>query len=117
MPMLGYKRKFKNIDSLKDDVFIINFDLKYSDAGALHIDNEIESPFDVGDYHIMIDDVFENFDEEVFKKYDNGIFLLSVCKYLVDNIPNVYSIGHETNSMIDSYLTEDIINDYDRIII
>lgn len=65
----------------------------------------------------MIDEVFEKFDEEVFKRYDNGIFLLSVCKYLVDNIPNVYSIGHETNSMIDSYLTEDIINDYDRIII
>ncbi len=74
MPMLGYKRKFKNMDSLKDDVFIINFDLKYSDAGALHINNEIESPY-------------------------------------------VYSIGHETNNMIDSYLTKDIINDYDRIII
>jgi len=35
MPMLGYKRKFKNIDSLKDDVF-------------------------------------EKFDEEVFKRYDKS---------------------------------------------
>lgn len=72
MPMLGYKRKFKNIDSLKDDVFIINFDLKYSDAGALHINNEIESPFDVGDYRIMIDDAFEKSLKEVFKRYDKS---------------------------------------------
>lgn len=117
MPMLGYKRKFKNIDSLKDDTFIINFKLKYSVNGALNIDNEEETSFDVGDYHILIDDVFDKFDHDTFKKYDNGIYLLSICKYLVDNIPNVYSIGHESDNMIDNYLKEDIIDDYNKIII
>ncbi len=51
MPMLGYKRKFKNIDSLKDDVFE-----KFDEEVFNRYD---KSKYDIDDhfvlYHKMVD--------------------------------------------------------------
>ena len=62
-----------------------------------------------------IECIFDNFTEEKRKKYDNGIYILSVCKYIVDNVPNLYSINYETKGMIDTYYKQEIIDAYNKI--
>ena len=115
MPIIGYKQQFKNIDFLKNQTFTINFKLKYKEHGVLEFDNQENSYFDFGDYRIIIEKTFNNFTKEKLKEYDNGILILSICKYLVDNIPNIYNITYESNSTIDTYYKDEIINDYLKI--
>lgn len=115
MPIIGYKKQFKNIDSIKNDTFTINFKLKYTDIGSLKIENEENDYFDVGDFNILLDKVFNNFTKDKLKEYDNGIYILSICKYIVDNVPNLYSISYEDKGMIDTYYKDEIINDYNKI--
>lgn len=115
MPIIGFKMKFKNYEPLKNNIFTINFKLKYNNNGSLKFDNIKNSYFDMGDYHILLDEVFNKFDKKIFAKYDNGILILSVCKYLIDNIPNIYSISYQDNSCIDTYLAKEIIRDYNKI--
>ena len=38
-----------------------------------------------------------------------------MCKYIVDNIPNLYSINYESSGMIVTYLKQEIIDDYNKI--
>ena len=115
MPIIGYKQQFKNIDFLKDEIFTINFKLKYTEYGGLEFDNQENPYFDSGDYRILIEKTFDNFTKEKFKEYDNGIQILSICKYLVDKIPNIYSVTYESKSNIDTYYKDEIINDYLKI--
>lgn len=115
MPELGFKRQFKNIKGLENKTFIINFKLDYNKQGSLKFHNDYNKHFDVGDYDILLDKVFDDFTESQFNNYDNGIFLLSVCKYIVDNIPELYSINIDSKNMIDTYYKNDIINDYNKI--
>lgn len=112
MPIIGYKQRFKNIDYLKDMEFIIKFKLKYTENGVLKFDNQENIYFDSGDYRILIEKVFDNFNEKKLREYDNGVLMLSICKYLVDNIPNIYKITYESNSSIDTYYKDEIIEDY-----
>lgn len=114
MPVIGYKKKFKNVKALEDDLFVVNFDLEYNSHGFLKFKNN-NNHFDVGDFNIMLDRVFDNFSEEKRKIYDNGVYILSICKYIVDNIPDLYSINYETKGMIDTYYKEEIINSYNKI--
>ena len=115
MPILGYKKNFKNIKTLSNDLFIINFNLKYTKSGSLSIKDKNIKYFDVGDFHYLIDKVFDDFDEKTLKEYDNGIYILSICKYLIDKIPGIYSIVYETNNMIDTYYKDEILKDYFKI--
>ena len=115
MPIISYKNSFKNIESLKKCIFTISFDLQYNKYGFLDFKNENNKYFDVGDYRILIEKVFEEFSEEIFTKYDNGIYILSICKYLVDKIPNIYTITYEENNMVDIYYKDEIINAYNEI--
>lgn len=115
MPIIGYKKKFKHIKGYEEDIFTINFDLEYTNYGALKIKNEKDNYFDVGDYNILLDKVFEEFTKEELKKYDNGVYILSMCKYIVDKVPKLYSINYETKNMIDTYLKQEIIENYNKI--
>ena len=115
MPTIGYKKKFKNIKGLQNEIFIVNFKLEYNSQGFLEIQHEDNNYFDVGDYNILLDRIFDDFTEEKRKKYDNGIYILSVCKYIVDNVPNLYSINYETKGMIDTYYKQEIIDAYNKI--
>ena len=115
MPIMGFKNKFKNIEFIRDVIFTINFNLKYTDYGGLKIDDENDNYFDVGNFRILINDCFNEFDEELLKRYDNGVLILSICKYLVDKIPGLYSIVGESDGMIDTYYKEEIIKDYEKI--
>ena len=112
MPIIGYKQQFKNIEFLKNEVFTINFKLKYNEYGALEFDDKENPYFDSGDYRNIIEKTFDEFNGQKLKEYDNGIQILSICKYLVDNIPNIYKITYESNSSIDTYYKEEIIEDY-----
>ena len=51
----------------------------------------------------------------LLKQYDNGVYILSICKYIVDRVPNLYSINYESKDMIDTYLKSEIIEDYNKI--
>ena len=113
MPIIGYKMQFNKIKSIKDDTFIINFKLTYTEKGLLKLEDD--AIFDIGDYRILLENVFNNFDLEKLKEYDNGIYILSICKYIVDNIPNLHSIRYETKTMIDTYYKEEIIENYNKI--
>ena len=64
---------------------------------------------------LKLDAVFSEFTEETLKKYDNGIYILSICKYIVDKFPNLYSINYEIKGMIDTYYKQEIIDDYNKI--
>jgi len=64
MPIIGYKKQFKNIKSISNDIFTINFDLKYTENCSLRINDEKESYFDIGDFRILIDKVFDKFINE-----------------------------------------------------
>ncbi len=107
MPIIGYKRSFKNLNGYKHEIFTVNFNLEYNNHGFLKIKNEQDNYFDVGDYRILIDEVFEELTEDKLKKYDNGVYILSICKYIVDKIPKLYSINYESKGMIDTYLKQD----------
>ena len=85
VPTIGYKKKFKNIKGLQNEIFIVNFKLEYNSHGFLEIQHEDNNYFDVGDFNILLDRIFDDFTEEKRKKYDNGIYILSVCKYIVGN--------------------------------
>ena len=115
MPIIGYKQQFKNIPSLKNVTFTINFKLKYTEYGALEFDNKENPYFDCGDHRILIEKTFDNFNIEKLKEYDNGIQILSICKYLVDTIPNIYQVIYESKSSIDTYYKDEIIEDYKLI--
>ena len=115
MPIIGYKKSFNNIKSLEGNIFTINFNLEYSDYGSLHIKDEEDNYFDVGDFNILIDGIFDDFDDKKFQEYDIGIVILSNCKYVVDKIPRLHSINVESKTMIDTYLKQEIIDDYNRI--
>ena len=115
MPIVGYKKKFKNVEGIKNNKFIVNFKLRYSNNGALELENNDGCGFDVGDYNIILDRVFDGFNNEILNDYDNGVYILSICKYIIDNVPNVYSIVYEGNGMIDTYYKDEIINDYNKI--
>jgi len=114
MPVLGYKNSFKNLKAIQEETFIINFKLNYNESGALQIEDEKESLFDVGDYRILIEKVFDELDEQKFKDYDNGIFILSICKYIVDKVPNLYSITYESKKMVDTYYKQEILDAYKK---
>ena len=115
MPIIGFKKQFKNIKSISDDIFTINFNLSYTETGSLKINDVDKNYFDVADFRMLVDRIFEKFNDDLFKKYDNGVYILSVCKYIVDEIPNLYSIVYESKDMIDVYYKNEIINDYDKI--
>lgn len=115
MPVIGYKKVFKQIKGVADEIFIVNFNLKYNKEGFLEIKDESDSYFDVGDFRIKLDTIFNEFTEEMLKKYDNGVYILSICKYIVDKIPNLYSINYESKGMIDTYYKQEIIDDYNKI--
>lgn len=115
MPLIGFKKQFKNIKTLSNDIFTINFDLKYTEIGALRINDKNDSYFDVGDFRLHIDQVFNDFTNEILKSYDIGVYILSICKYIVDSIPNLYSITYESSGMIDTYYKNEIIEDYNKI--
>lgn len=115
MPIIGYKKKFKQIPGLREDIFTINFKLEYTLEGSLKIQDEENNYFDVGDFNLLLDEVFEGFDEDKCKEYDNGVYILSVCKYIVDKVPNLYSINYETLGMIDTYYKDEIIHNYNKI--
>ena len=115
MPIIGYKKEFKSLNGLSNCIFTINFKVKYDENGGLKVDNEENNYFDVGDYNILLDDVINAFDENEFCKYDNGIYILSVCKYIVDKVPDLYSICYESKGMIDIYFKDEIISDYNKI--
>ena len=116
MPIVGYKKKFKNIKSISDDIWTINFKLEYNDYGFLEICDVDDNYFDVGDFRILLDEVFDEFNQDKFNEYDNGVYILSICKYIVDRVPNVYSINYESKGMIDTYYNEEIIDSYNRIL-
>ena len=40
MPIKGYKKNFKNLKGYENDIFTVNFDLKYTEHGSLRIKNE-----------------------------------------------------------------------------
>lgn len=116
MPIISFKKKFNNFTPIKEDTFIINFNLKYTKKGSLKFKGIISSNyFDSGDYNLLLDEVLNNFNDSVFKKYDNGVFILSICKYLVDNVKNIYSICYESNDCTDIYYRNEIIKDYNKI--
>ena len=115
MPIIGYKKTFKNIKSLSEDIFTINFKLEYDEFGHLKFQDGPNDYFDVGDFRILLDNVFAAFDEKKLKEYDNGIYILSICKYIVDKVPNLYSIVYEENGMIDTYYKQEIIDAYNKI--
>ena len=115
MPIIGYKKNFKNLKGYENDIFTVNFDLEYTEHGSLKIKNEKDNYFDVGDFGILLDDVFEKLTNDLLKEYDNGVYILSMCKYIVDRVPNLYSISYETKGMVDTYLKTEIIEDYDKI--
>lgn len=115
MPIIGYKKNFKNLKGYEHDIFTVNFNLEYNEQGFLRIKNEKNNYFDVGDFGILLDDVFEKLTNDLLKEYDNGIYILSMCKYITDNVPNLYSISYESRGMVDSYLKQEIIDDYNKI--
>lgn len=115
MPIIGYKQKFKNISFLRDETFTIKFKLKYNEYGTLEFDDKENPYFDSVDFRNIIEKTFDEFNEQKLKEYDNGIQILSICKYLVDNIPNIYKITYESNSSIDTYYKDEIIKDYLKI--
>lgn len=115
MPIIGFKKKFNNIQGYKNDIFTVNFDLEYNENGFLEIKNEKEKYFDLGDFDILLDKVFENFTPDLLKKYDNGVYILSMCKYIVDEVPTLYSINYETKYIIDVYSKSEIIESYNKI--
>lgn len=115
MPILGYKKHFKNFDSLINDIFTVHFNLTYDEHGALKFNNALNAYFDSGDFNLLLDKVFEGFNKKTFEEYDNGILLLSVCKYIVDNVPNVYYITYENKGISDIYYKEEIIDAYNKI--
>lgn len=115
MPIIGYKKSFKNLKGYENDIFTVNFDLEYSEHGFLRIKNKKDNYFDVGDFGVLLNDIFEKLTNELLKEYDNGIYILSMCKYIVDKVPNLYSINYESNGMIDTYLKQEIIDDYIKI--
>lgn len=115
MPIIGYKKSFKNLKGYENDVFTINFNLKYNTNGFLEIKNETEDYFDAGDFEILLDEIFEKLTNDLLKEYNNGIYILSICKYIVDKVPNLYSINYESSGMIDTYLKQEIIDDYNKI--
>ena len=112
---LFYGQKFKNLNGYENDVFTVNFDLEYKTNGFLRIKNVENNYFDVGDFGILLDEVFEKLNKDLLKKYDNGVYILSMCKYIVDNVPNLYSINYESSGIIDIYLKQEIIDDYNKI--
>ena len=115
MPIIGYRKNFKNLKGYENDIFTVNFNLEYTEHGFLKIKNEKDNYFDVGDFRILLDDVFEKLTNDLLKKYDNGVYILSMCKYIVDRVPNLYSINYETKDTVDTYLKSEIIEDYDKI--
>ena len=115
MPIIGYKCSFKNIPSISEYIFTIKFNLKYTDYGALKIKNEGNDYFDVADFKIKINEMVERFNKKIYRDYDIGICILSVCKYIVDTIPTLFSIVVEDDNMIDIYSKDEIIEDYELI--
>ena len=115
MPVIGYKQQFNNIPCFKNITFTIKFKLKYTEIGALQFDNKDDPYFDCGDYRIHIENAANKFNEQKLKEYDIDIPILSLCKYLVDTIPNIYSITYESKSSIDTYYKDEILNDYNMI--
>lgn len=115
MPIFGYKKEFKNLETLRGSIFTVNFNLKYNEHGFLRIKDEKNNYFDCGDTKILLDKIFDELDEKIFKEYDNGVYILSVCKYIVDKVPNLYSINFETKGNIDTYYKQEIIDDYNKI--
>ncbi len=39
-----------------------------------------------------------------------------MCKYIVDRVPNLYSINYETKGLIDTYFKSEIINDFENFL-
>ena len=114
MPMLGYKTKMPHIVGLKNVEFIINFKLNYSDHGSFENRTVENHYFDVGDFHIKVDEMADDLTPEILRKYDNGIYLLSVCKFIVDKIPELYSIKVSDKNMEEEYLKDEIIDAYNN---
>lgn len=115
MPIIGYKKQFKHISGVKNETFTVNFNLEYGKSGFLSIKDVDESYFDVGDFRIKLEEIFDNFTDDKLKEYDNGIYILSICKYIVDEMPTLYSINYESECMIDTYYRQEIIDDYNKI--
>lgn len=114
MPIIGFKNNFKNFKPAFDEKYIVNFNAEYTNHGSLVFKNT-DIGFDVGDLRINIEKVFDEFTKDKFYQYDNGIMILSICKYLVDNIDNIYSIEVDCDMCRDIYFRDEIINDYKKI--
>lgn len=115
MPIIGYKKQFNHISGVKIETFTVNFNLEYGKSGFLSIKDVDESYFDVGDFRIKLEEIFDNFTDDKLKEYDNGIYILSICKYIVDEMPTLYSINYESECMIDTYYRQEIIDNYNKI--
>ena len=115
MPILGYKTKIKNLKGNEDYEFIIKFKLKYDNRGCLNLVNHKKISFDCGDYRIKVQKVMDSIDSKVYKQYNNGIYLLSLLKYIVDKIPELDSISVISKSIEDNYEKKEIIDSYNKI--
>lgn len=114
MPIIGFKNKFKNFKPLEDYLYLIKFDMKYVKPGALV--NKVDNiSYDVADLRMHIESVFDSFNKDKFYEYDNGVLILSVCKYLVDNIAGIYEIEIDSKNDRDIYKREEIIKYYNDI--
>lgn len=114
MPVIGFKNKFKGFKPLEDEVYLIKFDVRYSNHGSL-INKLNQESYDMADLRMSIEKVFNDFDKDKFYEYDCGIMTLSVCRYLVDNISGIYEIEVESSCCRDTYKTDEIIKDYNKV--
>lgn len=113
MPIIGFKNKFKNFKPL-DEEYLVKFDMEYTNHGAL-VNKDDGIQYDIADLRISIEKVFNDFDKNKFYEYDCGIMILSVCKYLVDNIAGIYEIVVDSKECMYTYKKDEIINDYNKI--
>lgn len=114
MPIFGFKNRFKEFKPLEGEEYLVKFDMRYSNHGSLTNKINLET-CDMADLRMNIERVFNEFDKDKFYEYDCGVMTLSVCKYLIDNIPGIYEIEVESNNCRDTYKREEIIKDYNKV--
>ena len=114
MPIVGYKTKMNKIKGL-NCTFLINFKLTHNKYGFLENRTIDDTYFDSGDFRIKIEEMSNAFTKEVFKKYDNGLYIVSILKYIVDKLPGLYSVKVYYTDTVDEYTKEEIIDTYEMV--
>lgn len=107
MPVIVYKRKLK---VYKDILNIsIAFNTKQTNCG-LELKDYEPNYFDSGDFGIKIDELCENFKDDIFEEYmKNPVFYMGIVKYFFDNIPSIFSIKFERPRSETIYYKDDLI--------